>query len=443
MKKGIQLSPPQILVIGFLSVILFGAILLSMPFSLERGVHLRFLDALFTATSAVTVTGLNVIDPGTTFNRFGEIIIMLLIQVGGIGFMAFAITIFVLLGKKIGLKQRLLMQEGSNQLQMAGVVRLALYILQITVGFELIGAILLALSWHQQFGWGEAFYLGIFHSIAAFNNAGFSLFTTSLMNDVGNPLVNFVITSLIIIGGLGFVVLMELWNKKFQFRRLSLHSKVTLTVNLILISFGTIITFLLEYGNSKTLGPLSIDNKLLASYFQTVTTRTAGFNTLDIGSLTQATLFIYILYMFIGAASGSTGGGIKVTTMAVLLGSVKSLLRGKRNMELFKRTLSVEQVLRSLTIIILSLGIVILSTLILDITERGVSFLNIVFEVVSAFGTVGLSMGITPHLSIIGRIVIITTMFVGKLGPLTIGYALARKEEKEYFRYPEEKMMIG
>ncbi|MFV9511451.1 TrkH family potassium uptake protein [Tepidibacillus sp. LV47] len=443
MKKGIQLSPPQILVFGFLSVIFFGAILLYMPISLEKGVNLHFLDALFTATSAVTVTGLNVVDPGTTFNRLGEIIIMLLIQVGGIGFMTFAITIFVLLGKKIGLKQRLLMQEGSNQLQMAGVVRLALYILQITVGFELIGAILLAISWHQTYGWGEAFYLGIFHSIAAFNNAGFSLFKTSLMNDVGNLLVNFVITSLIIIGGLGFVVLMELWNKKFQFRRLSLHSKVTIGATLFLISSGTLITFLLEYGNAKTLGPLSIGNKLLASYFQSVTTRTAGFNTIDIGSLTQATLFIYILYMFIGAASGSTGGGIKVTTMTVLLGTVKSLLRGKQNTELFKRTIPTEQILRSLTIIILSLGIVFLSILILDITERGIPFLNIVFEVVSAFGTVGLSMGITPSLSVIGRIVIIITMFVGKLGPLTIGYAIARKVEKEYFHYPQEKMMIG
>ena len=443
MKKEFHLNPPQILVLGFFVYILFGSILLYLPISLEDGVRIRYIDALFTSTSAVTVTGLGVVDTGTTFSRFGEVVLMLLIQVGGIGFMAFAIGIFVLLGKKIGLKQRILMQEGSNQLQMAGVVKLAVHLLQITIGFELIGAILLAFSWHTRFGWGEAFYQGIFHSIASFNNAGFSLFRLNLMEDVTNPLVNIVVSSLVIIGGLGFVVLMELWNKGFKFKKLSLHSKVALTVSLFLIVLGTILTFILEYNSPKTLGPLNLGGKILASYFQSVTTRTAGFNTLDIGSLSQATLFIYILFMFIGAAPGSTGGGIKITTMTILLATVKSSLRGKRNTEIFKRTIPTEHIMRALSIIILALGIVILSILVLDITERGIPFLPIVFEVISAFGTVGLSMGITASLSTVGKVVIIMTMFIGKLGPLTIGYALARRVEKEYFKYPEEKMMIG
>ncbi|WP_339061046.1 TrkH family potassium uptake protein [Tepidibacillus marianensis] len=443
MNKKFQLNPPQILVTGFFSYILLGAFILWLPISLESGVHIRFLDALFTSTSAVTVTGLNVIDPGTTFNRFGEIVLMFLIQVGGIGFMAFAITIFVLLGKKIGLRQRILMQEGSNQIHMSGVVRLALQLLKITIGFELVGTVLLAYSWQDELGLGEAFYQGVFHSVAAFNNAGFSLFKNNLMQDVHDPIVNFTVSSLIIIGGLGFVVLTELWNKKFKFKVLTLHSKVTLTANLVLIVLGTITTFLLEYGNQHTLGSLSFGTKWMAAYFQTVVTRTAGFNTIDIPALTQATLFIYIIYMFVGAASGSTGGGIKVTTMAVLLASVKSMLHGKQTTVIYKRRLPIEHIQRALSIFLLSFSVVILSALIMDITERGNSFLSILFEVTSAFGTVGLSMGITSSLSWMGRIVIILVMFTGKLGPLTIGYAIAKRAEKDHFKYPEEKMMIG
>jgi len=443
MNKKFQLNPPQILITGFFSYILLGALILWLPISLEPGVHIRFLDALFTSTSAVTVTGLTVVDTGTTFNRFGEIVLMLLIQVGGIGFMAFAITIFVLLGKKIGLRQRILMQEGSNQIYLSGVVKLALQLLKITIGFEAIGALLLAYTWHNRFGWGEAIYQGVFHSIAAFNNAGFSLFKNNLMGDVHDPIVNFTISFLIIIGGLGFVVLTELWQKRFKFKRLTLHSKVTLKANFILISLGTIITFLLEYGNQHTLGSLPLGTKWLAAYFQTVVTRTAGFNTVDIGALMQSTLFIYVIYMFVGAASGSTGGGIKVTTMAVLLASVKSILQGKQSTVIYKRRIPIEHILRALSIFLLSLSVVVIASLIMDITERGMSFLSIIFEVMSAFGTVGLSMGITSSLSWIGRIIIILVMFTGKLGPLTIGYAIAKRAEKEYFKYPEEKMMIG
>ncbi len=443
MKKYNPLSPPQILVVGFLISILVGTLLLSLPYVHEPNVELSVTEALFTATSAITVTGLNVIDPGTTFNRVGEVIIIILIQLGGLGFMSFAIWVFVLLGKKINLRHRLLMQENTGQIYLQGIVKLALHLLWITLALELFGGFLLATRWHYYMGWGEALFQGFFHAVSAFNNAGFSLFPTGLMNDVNDIFITIVITSLILLGGLGFTVIIDIFNKRFRFSMFSLHSKVTLSTNLVLISMGIPFFFLIEYGNPNSLGPLSFISKLNATYFQVITTRTAGFNTLDIGLLTQATLFMFIIYMFIGASSGSTGGGIKVTTMALIWVSLKSILQGKKDAVIFERRIPVDHVLRGMAIIILSLTVIIIATLILDITERGQPFLKILFEVVSAFGTVGLSMNFTPELSEIGRYVIMLVMFIGRLGPLTFGYALAKKVEKEYFKYPEEKMMIG
>jgi len=441
--KIFHLSPPRILVIGFLGTILLASLLLWLPISHEPGVSLTYGEALFTATSAITVTGLNVIDPGTTFNRFGEILLIIFIQIGGLGFMTFAIWLFVLLGKKISLRQRLLMQENTNQTELQGIVRLAVHLLWITLGFELIGAIILTLRWQSIMGLKEAAFQGVFHAVSAFNNAGFSLFSNGLMGDVNDPTVNLAIIVLILLGGIGFTVILDILNKKFVFRRFSLHTKVTLTTNLIMIVFGTIVFFLLEFWNGASIGTFPLGTKILSSFFQTVTTRTAGFNTLDIGALSQGTLVFFSIYMFIGSASGSTGGGVKVTTIAIMWAAVKSILMGKEDTVLFKRRIPLELVLRSMTIIILSLIIVVSIVLALDITEKGTPFIALLFETVSAFGTVGLSMGITPELSQLGRIIIMITMFIGRLGPLTIGFALAKKKEKEHFKYPEEKMMIG
>jgi len=443
MKKDIKLSPTQILLLGFVVTILVGATLLYLPIFHEPNVNITFTDALFTATSAITVTGLNVIDPGSTFNRGGEILLIVLIQIGGLGFMTFAIWFFVLLGKKISLKQRLLMQENIGHISLEGIVKLALRLLWITMSVELIGAILLALGWHEILGWKEALYQGIFHSVAAFNNAGFSLFPDNLMSSVSNPLVNIVISLLIILGGIGFVVIIDIINKGFVFKKLSLHSKVTLTTNLVLILFGLLFFFLMEFNNQNSIGALSTGDKFLATFFQVIVTRTAGFNTLDIAALTQATLFFFIIYMFIGASSGSTGGGVKVTSIAVIWVTVKSVLQGKEHATIYKKTIPNELILRTMAVIILSLSVVIISTLILDITEPGTPFLVILFEATSAFGTVGLSMGLTPNLSEAGRWVIMITMLIGRLGPLTFGFALANKKAKEHFKYPEEKIMIG
>lgn len=443
MKKNFRLNPTQVLLLGFVIAILLGAILLYLPIFHEPNVDITFTDALFTATSAITVTGLNVIDPGSTFNRGGEIILIILIQIGGLGFMTFAIWFFVLLGKKISLKQRLLMKENIGQMSLEGIVKLALRLLWITMSVELIGALLLALGWHETLGWKEALYQGIFHSVSAFNNAGFSLFSDSLMSSVSNPLVNIVTISLIILGGIGFVVIIDVINKGFVFKKLSLHSKVTLTTNLVLILLGLLFFFLMEFNNQNSLGPLSIGDKFMATFFQVITTRTAGFNTLDIAGLTQATLFFFIIYMFIGASSGSTGGGVKVTSIAVIWVTVKSVLQGKEHATIYKKTLPNELILRTMVVIILSLSVVIVAALILDITEPETPFLTILFEATSAFGTVGLSMGLTPNLSDAGRWVIMITMLIGRLGPLTFGFALANRKTKEHFKYPEEKIMIG
>ncbi len=438
-----NLNPTQILVIGFILTIFLGAVLLSLPIMHDPGAHITFKESLFTATSAITVTGLNVIDPGTTFNIWGETILIILIQIGGLGFMTFAIWIFVLLGKKISLRHRLIMQENTGQIHLEGIVKLAMHLLWITLGVELLGAFLLALSFHKTMDWSTAIFQGIFHSVSAFNNAGFSLFPNSLMEYVSNPLVNLVVISLIIIGGIGFVVILDLINHKFSFKNLALHSKVTIITNLLLIGFGFIFFFIIEFTNQTSLGSLSFGSKFISSLFQVVTTRTAGFNTLNIATLNQATLFIFIIYMFIGASSGSTGGGVKVTSVAIIGVVIKSVLKGKKNATIYKRTIPIEFVLRAMVIIMLSLLVIIASTLLLDITERGTPFLEILFEAASAFGTVGLSMGLTPHLSEAGRWVIMITMFFGRLGPLTIGFALARKMEKEPYKFPEEKMLIG
>lgn len=443
MKKNFRLNPTQVLLLGFVIAILLGAILLYLPIFHEPNVNITFTDALFTATSAITVTGLNVIDPGSTFNRGGEIILIILIQIGGLGFMTFAIWFFVLLGKKISLKQRLLMKENIGQMSLEGIVKLALRLLWITMSVELIGALLLALGWHGTLGWKEAIYQGIFHSVSAFNNAGFSLFPDSLMSSISNPLVNIVVIFLIILGGIGFVVIIDVINKGFVFKKLSLHSKVTLTTNLVLIMLGLFFFFLMEFNNQNSIGTLTIGDKLLATSFQVIATRTAGFNTLDIAGLTQATLFFFIIYMFIGASSGSTGGGVKVTSIAVIWVTIKSVLQGKEHATIYKKTIPNELILRTMAVIILSLSVVIAAALVLDITEPGTPFLTILFEATSAFGTVGLSMGLTPNLSDAGRWVIMITMLIGRLGPLTFGFALANRKTKEHFKYPEEKIMIG
>lgn len=437
-------NPPLFIILGFAIIILIGTILLALPAAAASGESLGLLDSLFTATSAVCVTGLVVFDPGSNYSVFGEIVIMLLIQLGGLGFMTFGVTTAVLLGKRIGLKERLLLQESTHADSLAGVVRLTLGILLITLLFESLATLLLTMRWYGEMGFAKALYYALFHSVSAFNNAGFALWPDSLTRYVGDPLVNLVITGLLIIGGIGFTVIMDIYKKK-NWQKLSLNSKLSLITSAILCLAGFIFIFILEYANTKTFGNLSLGEKLWASYFQGVVPRTAGFNTIDIGKMLASSQLFMILLMFVGASSGSTGGGIKTNTFAVLILSFFSIIKGRTEITVLKRTIGTEMILRSLAVIIASLGVVLTSTLLLTITEHSLqrNFLEILFETTSAFATVGLSMGLTADLSPLGKLIIILTMFIGRLGPLTMVYALAQRGVKPKLRYSEEKILIG
>ncbi|MGZ9818183.1 TrkH family potassium uptake protein [Peribacillus simplex] len=438
------LDPPKILVMGFAALILIGAYLLTLPISTENGNGLSFLNALFTSTSATCVTGLVVVDTETTFTKFGELVILSLIQVGGLGFMTFATFFFFLLGKKISLKSRLLLQESLNNLSMAGVVRLVKRILIFTAVIEILGAVILSIRFSFDMPIGKAIYYGVFHSISNFNNAGFDLMGEfrSLTPYAEDPIVTLTVASLITLGGIGFIVMNELY-EYHDTHRLSVHTKVVLLTSLILTIGGAILIFIFEYGNVKTLQPLSYPGKVLSSLFQSVTPRTAGANTLNIPDLTQPTLLLIIFLMFVGASPGSTGGGIKTTTLATLIGTAWTQIKGKEDVVLFRRRIVIETIFKALTVTIIGLFLVLTITMLLTITESGRDFLMILFEATSAFATVGLSMGLTPELSPIGRILIIFTMFAGRLGPLTIAFAIAMRRKPDPFRQPKGKIMIG
>jgi trk system potassium uptake protein TrkH len=437
-----QWSPPRFLVAGFAVIILLGGLLLSLPFASSHGTSLRYLDAVFMATTATCVTGLVVVDTGRYFSVAGQVVIMLLIQVGGIGFMTMATLVALVLKKRISLRERIILQEAMNQHNMEGIVRLIRRVFMYSVAIEAAGALLFTIRWAFDMPLGKAAYFGIFHAVSLFNNAGLDLFGEyrSLTPYADDPLVNIVGMALIILGGIGFVVLADILEYRKK-KKLSFHSKVVLRMTGFLILLGAIVFFVLEYSN--TLGPLNWRGKILASFFQSVTPRTAGANTVDIGALRQATQFFLIMLMFIGAGPGSTAGGIKITTFATLLAGANTMIRGREDIVIFDYRLARDRILKALTITMLAMGLVICVTMVLSLTDADKGFLRLLFETVSAFGTVGLSTGITPHLSDIGRVLIILTMFAGRLGPLTLAYALGPRTEKELYRHPEGKLIIG
>lgn len=441
--KWLRLSPPQILVMGFGAIILIGTMLLMLPISNTTGEPLNFMDALFTATSATCVTGLVVVDTGTFFSSFGQVVIMIMIQIGGLGFMTMATLFALVLKRRISLKDRLVLQEAMNQSSMEGIVRLIRRVLLYSLVIEACGAILLTIRWAFDMPFGKALYFGVFHAVTMFNNAGFDLFGDfkSLTGFVYDPLVNFVVMFLIVSGGIGFIVMADLVDYR-KSRRLSLHSKVVLSMTGALILIGAVVIFIFEFTNPETLGSLNWGGKILGSFFQSVTPRTAGANTLDITELRQATQFFMVILMFIGASPGSTGGGIKTTTFTMMIAAVIAMMRGRDDIVLFRYRLVQERILKALTITLLALLLVITVSMILSTTEDS-SFLTILFEATSAFGTVGLSMGLTPELSLFGKLLICVTMFAGRLGPLTLAYALGPKKGKELYRHPEGKMIIG
>ncbi|MHA6534670.1 TrkH family potassium uptake protein [Paenibacillus sp. BAC0078] len=439
----LKLAPPQILVLGFAAVILTGTLLLMLPVSSASGHSLRFIDALFTATSATCVTGLVVVDTGTYFSTFGQVVIILLIQVGGLGFMTMATLFALVFKRKISLRDRLILQEAMNQGSMEGIVRLIRKVLIYSLVIEAASAAVLAIRWAFDMPFGRALYFGIFHAVSMFNNAGFDIFGEyrSLTGYASDPVVNIVVMFLIVSGGIGFVVLSDLVEYR-RTRRLSLHSKVVLSMTAALILLGALVIFIFEFSNSRTLSPLSFGGKAWAAFFQSVSPRTAGANTVDIAGLRQATQFFIVILMFIGASPGSTGGGIKTTTFTLMVGAVISMLRGREDIVLFRYRLAQERVFKALTITLLALLLVVSVSMILSTTEDR-PFLMILFETTSAFATVGLSMGLTPELTPVGKILICLTMFAGRLGLLTLAYAIGPKKGKQLYRFPEGKMIIG
>jgi trk system potassium uptake protein len=441
-----RFTASQILVMGFAGTILIGALLLSLPISTEDGQSVSFIDALFTATSAVCVTGLVVVNTAATYNTFGEGVILTLIQVGGLGFMSFATLIAVLLRKKISVKERIVIQESFGHHGMGGMVRLVLNVVVITFIIEGIGALLLALRWVPMYGWKTGIYYSIFHSVSSFNNAGFDLFGgkdrfVSLMGFVGDPLINFTVATLIILGGIGFIVIVELYQYRWR-KRMSLHTKLVLSVTGILLAAGTLLILLIEWSNPKTLGSQPWPVKMMAAAFQSVTPRTAGYNTIDMASMYPATQFLMILLMVIGASPSSTGGGIKTTTFAAIILAVWGMIRGHQDCVTYKRRIPHEQVYRALTVTVAALTLIITVTMILTITEK-TDVLMALFETSSAFGTVGLTLGLTPHLSVVGKLLITFTMFAGRVGPLTIAIAVASRRDKPPYRHPEEQPLVG
>lgn len=437
-----KLTPYQILAAGFAGLILAGAILLALPAASATGEPVPFIDALFTSTSAVCVTGLVVVDTGTRYSLFGQIVIILLIQAGGLGIMTMATLMALLVGKRINLRERLIMQEAMNQLTVAGVVRLTRYIIKATLFIEFIGGTILAVRWYLDFGPKGIFY-GYWHAISSFCNAGFDLFGgyRSLTGYVDDLTVNLVISFLIILGGIGFTVIADVWEHR-HFRDYSLHSKIAITVSGFLIVFGTIVILLFEWENPATLAPLSWDGKILASYFQSVTPRTAGYNTLAIGDMGGATLFFIVILMFIGASPSSTGGGVKTTTVGLLAAAIWAMIRGRDEVEIFKRGIARTVIYKAFALVFIAALLVVFVTMMLCLTEKA-PFLNILFEVVSAFGTVGLTTGLTPSLTASGKLWLIITMFAGRVGPVTLALALALRQRKAMVRYPEGKVIIG
>ena len=439
-----KLSPPRIVLISYLALILIGTLLLILPFSTTRDIS--FLDALFTATSAVTVTGLIVLDTGKDFTPVGQLIILLLIQIGGLGYMTFTTFFLVSLRRRIGLKDRLILAEALNYPGLHGLVRFLKRTVIFVLLAELLGAILLFLDFIRKFPLQESIFYAIFHSISAFNNAGFSVFSNNLADFKGDYYVQLVVMALIILGGLGFFVISDLYFYfKGEVRRLSTHTKLVLSMSGILIILGTLGFFFTEYGHKSY--ELPFIERFFNYLFTSVSARTAGFNTLDLSLMSESSLFLIMILMFIGASPGGTGGGIKTTTFAVILIAVIRYVRGEDEVVIFERKIRERQIHRAMVILSLSMLYITFVNFLLDKFEEK-DFLATFFEVVSAFSTVGLSLGNGGNLSFvaefspIGKLLIIITMIVGRVGILSFMIALIRKEKKSALKYPEARILL-
>lgn len=442
----LKLAPAQVVLLSFGGWIMLGALALSLPVSAAPGKSIAFVDALFMATSATCVTGLSSISLVDEFSLFGQMIMLLLVQVGGLGIMTLSSSLALIMGKNLQMREQVIMQDVLDTSGSEELLSLIVDIIRYTFVIEFIGAMVLTLGFYWEgFEIGQSLFYGFYHSIMAFCNSGFALFNNNLEDFKFVPLINVTIAFLLILGGIGFMVMKEIMTKLIQKRNLknlSVHTKIVLSLNLFLLSFGTIYLFLGEYLHAFV--DMTLWQKLQVSFFQSATTRTAGFNSMNLSLLHPHSIYMMLLLMFIGASPGSTGGGVKVTTLAVLLQSVTSTLKGKPSVEFFERRIPTATVVKSIAIFIISLILVSSAILVMTSLEPDKNFLSLAFEVVSAFATAGLSLGITPLLSTIGKLVITLVMFVGRVGPLTLVLAIGSKVvSRNNVEYPEGKILIG
>jgi len=446
-----KLTPTRIIFLGFLLLILIGAILLTLPICHNSTEDISFIDALFTSTSASCVTGLVVKDTNTTWTPLGKFIILFLIQIGGLGVMSL-FTLYILITKKhINLKERLTLQESINNSTLSGTFRVFLKILVVTLGFELIGAFILFTQFGPLYGFWNGLLKSIFHSISAFCNAGFDILGTetnkfqSVTGLNNNPVILLTLSTLIVIGGLGFVVWKDIWHNKFSFRKYSLHSKVVIISTLILILGGTLLFYILENNNVKTIYHMTPTDKVVNCIFQSITPRTAGFSAINPAEMTQESNFITIILMLIGAAPGSTGGGIKVTTVSVLILASIFFIMGRDDVQIMKNTVPQQMIYKSICIFMLALLLLFIGTSIILIDNPNLDFLDVLYETASALSTSGLSTGITTSLHPTSKIVLIILMLLGRLGPLTAVIAFSHKQMigSAPYRYSDGKISVG
>ncbi|MDE6182578.1 MAG: TrkH family potassium uptake protein [Eubacteriales bacterium] len=460
-EKIFVLGPAHIITFSFLALILIGTLLLNLPISSVDGKSIGIFNAMFTATSAVCVTGLVVVNTLNHWTIFGKVIILMLIQIGALGFMSLFTFVLVFLGRKITLKERILIQESFNLSSFKGLFSFLKKIIKGTFIIEGIGSLILSIRFIPKYGFPKGILYGIFHSVSAFCNAGFDILgEASLLDYQTDYIVNITIMAVIILGGLGFSVWIDLLkyinhlkdkrsgkiNSKFV---MSLHSKVALCMTSILIFLGFISTFLLEFNNPETIGNLRLDQKILACLFQSVTLRTAGFDAIGQAELNYGSKFMAIILMAIGGSPGGTAGGIKTVTIGALFFTIVSVIKGKDCVTAFKKTISFHTVQKALTVFVMMITFIFLATILLSITELNNSynhdFIDLLYEATSALGTVGLSTGITQYLSFFGRIIIMVCMFVGRLGPITVvlGLSFQKRSKKNVIHYPEEKIIVG
>lgn len=434
-------KPPLILTMGFLILITIGGLILSTPFVTKSGQSTNIVDAFFVAASASCVTGLSPVNTAEHWNTFGQVIILFLIQIGGLGVMSLASLIPLILNKKIGLKSRLILKEQLNTENMAGVLKLFKYVLFFTLAVEGLGALFLAIRFVPSYGLGKGLWYAIFHSISAFCNAGFDIMGDSIYPLRHDYLVNITLMALIAIGGLGFMVTSEIYNKR-ELKHLSTHSKLVLITNLCLILVGGIGFFILETIKNGMVANETIGHGLLISFFQSVSARTAGFYSLDLGQIKDSTAVLLMNLMFIGGSPGSTAGGLKTTTFVVVLLALSSVVKSQKEPIVFKRSISNETIKKALAIVMVSMFLHVAVVFVLSILNN-FDFIEVLFETVSALGTVGTTMGITDKLTSISKVIIAFCMYLGRIGPMTMALSFGLKSDDRLIRYPEAFISIG